>query len=46
MTRILHLSDVHFGAVDPRLVEPSIQLAHDLRPDITVISGDFTQRAR
>lgn len=46
MTRILHLSDVHFGAVDPRLVEPMIALAHDLRPDATVISGDLTQRAR
>lgn len=46
MTRILHLSDVHFGAVDARLVEPMIALAHDLRPDATVISGDLTQRAR
>jgi 3',5'-cyclic AMP phosphodiesterase CpdA len=46
MTRILHLSDIHFGAVDPRLVEPMIAQAHDLRPDATVISGDLTQRAR
>jgi 3',5'-cyclic AMP phosphodiesterase CpdA len=46
MTRILHLSDIHFGAVDPRLVEPMIALAHELRPDTTVISGDLTQRAR
>ena len=46
MTRILHLSDIHFGAVDERLVDPIIALAHDLRPDATVISGDLTQRAR
>lgn len=46
MTRILHLSDVHFGAVDDRLVGPMLALAHDLRPDATVISGDLTQRAR
>lgn len=46
MTRILHLSDVHFGAVDDRLVEPFLALAHDLRPDATVLSGDLTQRAR
>lgn len=46
MTRILHLSDIHFGAVDARLVEPVLALAHDLRPDATVVSGDLTQRAR
>jgi 3',5'-cyclic AMP phosphodiesterase CpdA len=46
MTRILHLSDVHFGAVDDRLVEPFLALAHRLRPDLCVISGDLTQRAR
>lgn len=44
--RLLHLSDVHFGATDPRLVNPMMALAHDLRPDAFVISGDLTQRAR
>lgn len=46
MIRLLHLSDVHFGAVDDRLLPPLLALAHDLRPDVTVISGDLTQRAR
>lgn len=46
MTRILHLSDIHFGAVDDRLVDPFLALAHRLRPDLCVISGDLTQRAR
>ncbi len=46
MSRILHLSDVHFGAVDERLVQPMLDLAASLRPDVTVISGDLTQRAR
>lgn len=46
MSRILHLSDVHFGAVDDRLVDPFLKLAHQLRPDLCVISGDLTQRAR
>lgn len=46
MTRILHLSDIHFGAVDTRLVEPMLALARALGPDATVISGDLTQRAR
>lgn len=46
MTRILHLSDVHFGAVDDRLVGPFLDLATRLEPDLCVISGDLTQRAR
>ncbi|MES2549611.1 MAG: metallophosphoesterase [Pseudomonadota bacterium] len=46
MTRLLHLSDVHFGAVDHRLVQPLLALAHKLQPDVTVISGDLTQRAQ
>jgi 3',5'-cyclic AMP phosphodiesterase CpdA len=46
MSRILHLSDPHFGTVDDRLVEPFLDLAHRLKPDLCVISGDLTQRAR
>jgi 3',5'-cyclic AMP phosphodiesterase CpdA len=46
MSRILHLSDPHFGAVDARLVAPFLDLAHRLQPDLCVISGDLTQRAR
>jgi 3',5'-cyclic AMP phosphodiesterase CpdA len=46
MSRILHLSDIHFGAVDARLVAPFLDLAHRLKPDLCVISGDLTQRAR
>lgn len=46
MTRILHLSDLHFGTVDARLLEPLVALAESLAPDATIISGDLTQRAR
>lgn len=46
MSRILHLSDLHFGMVDDRLVAPMIDLAHRLQPDLCVVSGDLTQRAR
>ncbi len=46
MSRILHLSDPHFGTVDDRLVQPFLDLAHRLKPDLCVISGDMTQRAR
>src|SRR5215210_6153812 len=46
MTRLVHLSDLHFGAHDPRLVEAVERKADALQPDLIVISGDFTQRAR
>ena len=46
MTRIVHLSDLHFGAHDERLVEGVDWQVDKLKPDLVVISGDFTQRAR
>jgi len=46
MTRIVHLSDLHFGAHDERLVEAVLVHVDELRPELVVISGDFTQRAR
>jgi 3',5'-cyclic AMP phosphodiesterase CpdA len=42
----MHLSDLHFGAHDPRLVEAIEVSADELKPDLIVVSGDFTQRAR
>ena len=42
----IHLSDLHFGAHDPRLVEAVEQRVDEEKPDLVVISGDFTQRAR
>jgi len=46
MTRIVHLSDLHFGAHDESLVEAVDWQVDQLKPDLVVISGDFTQRAR
>lgn len=46
MTRIVHMSDLHFGAHDERLVEGVEWQVDELKPDLVVISGDFTQRAR
>jgi 3',5'-cyclic AMP phosphodiesterase CpdA len=46
MTRLVHLSDLHFGAHDERLVEAVDWQVDRLKPDLVVISGDFTQRAR
>lgn len=46
MARLVHLSDLHFGAHDDRLVEAVERNVDALKPDLVVISGDFTQRAR
>ncbi len=46
MARLLHLSDLHFGAHDPRLVEAVEARVDETGSDLVVISGDFTQRAR
>lgn len=46
MTRIVHLSDLHFGRDRPELLTPLIDAVNELAPKLVVISGDFTQRAR
>ncbi|MEO6113771.1 MAG: metallophosphoesterase [Sphingomicrobium sp.] len=46
MARLIHLSDLHFGAHDERLVEAVEERIDETKPDLVVISGDFTQRAR
>ena len=46
MRTIVHLSDIHFGRVDPRLVAPLVETIHAIAPHLVAISGDFTQRAR
>jgi 3',5'-cyclic AMP phosphodiesterase CpdA len=43
---IAHLSDVHFGRHDPEVVAAVETFLFARRPDLVVISGDFTQRAR
>jgi 3',5'-cyclic AMP phosphodiesterase CpdA len=46
MRTIAHLSDIHFGRVDPRLVPPLIKGVNQSNPDLVAVSGDLTQRAR
>jgi 3',5'-cyclic AMP phosphodiesterase CpdA len=46
MTVLLHLSDPHFGTEQAPVVEALVALARLLRPDLAVLSGDITQRAR
>ena len=46
MARIAHLSDLHFGAHDEKLVAAVETRLIEEAPDLVVVSGDFTQRAR
>jgi 3',5'-cyclic AMP phosphodiesterase CpdA len=46
MRKIAHLSDLHFGAVDPAVVEAAVAAVNSAQPHLVVISGDLTQRAR
>ncbi|WP_434612420.1 metallophosphoesterase family protein [Tabrizicola sp. M-4] len=46
MTRIAHLSDPHFGTEQLGLPDALARHLATLAPDIIVVSGDLTQRAR
>jgi len=46
MACLIHLSDLHFGAHDARLVEAVQREVDEIAPDLVVVSGDLTQRAR
>lgn len=46
MTTLLHISDTHFGTERPLVVEALARLSAELAPDLLVLSGDITQRAR
>jgi 3',5'-cyclic AMP phosphodiesterase CpdA len=44
--RIAHISDLHFGRINPAVVEGLIHSLQQAEPDLVVVSGDLTQRAR
>ncbi len=46
MSVLLQISDTHFGTEQPHVVEALVALAAQQRPDVVVLSGDITQRAR
>jgi len=46
MATLIHLSDLHFGAHLPELVDAVVARCAAEKPDLIVISGDFTQRAK
>lgn len=46
MTVLMQISDPHFGTEQPPVVEALVTLTHAQRPDLLILSGDITQRAR
>ena len=46
MTKIAHVSDLHFGSEDPDVVEALVAEINQDRPDLVAISGDLTLGAR
>lgn len=42
MTRILHLTDIHFGGEEKAAVEAAVAFAHDAAPAVTLVTGDVT----
>ncbi len=46
MTVLLQISDPHFGTERYEVVEALLALSRTLAPDVLVLSGDITQRAR
>lgn len=46
MSVVLQVSDTHFGTEQPPVMEALLQLVRHQPPDLVVVSGDITQRAR
>jgi 3',5'-cyclic AMP phosphodiesterase CpdA len=46
MKTLVHLSDIHFGRVDETVVAAIVPLIQRLAPNLVVVSGDLTQRAK
>lgn len=46
MPVLAHLSDLHFGRTDDAVVEALLADLEARRPDLVIVSGDLTQRAK
>lgn len=46
MTVILHISDPHFGTERATVMDALLQLRREQAPELLILSGDITQRAR
>ena len=43
---LLHLSDLHFGRVPEGMADALVAVAQEIAPDVVIVSGDLTQRAK
>ena len=46
MRTVAHLSDLHFGRSDPAVADALLASLRENNPDLVIVSGDLTQRAR
>jgi len=46
MPTFAHLSDLHFGREVPQVIDGLLESLKEARPDLVIVSGDLTQRAR
>lgn len=46
MKKLIHISDLHFGTVEKKITRAIIEDIKKLNPDLLIVSGDLTQRAR
>jgi 3',5'-cyclic AMP phosphodiesterase CpdA len=46
MRTVAHISDLHFGRHDPEIADALLASIERHRPNLVVVSGDLTQRAR
>jgi 3',5'-cyclic AMP phosphodiesterase CpdA len=46
MRTLAHLSDPHFGRIERATVQASIIAVTQAKPDVVIVSGDLTQRAK
>lgn len=46
MRTIVHISDIHFGKIDYVVVKRLKEKISEIKPHLTVVSGDLTQRAK
>jgi len=46
LTRLVVISDLHFGRDEPELLAPLTRAIREADPDLVLMAGDFVQRAR
>ena len=46
MRTVIHVSDLHFGSILLPTLEPLLEIMWSLKPDLVIVSGDLTQRAK